>query len=476
MSTHDQITDTRPVILLVDDKPENLSFISGLLGESYRVKIANSGEKALRIVRTKALPDLILLDVMMPGMDGYQVCSRLKRNPATCDIPVIFLTARADAEDEAFGLELGAVDYITKPVTPAILLARVKTHLALKTSADITRNQLAATIDAIPDLMFELDWEGFYLDIHSRHDHLLTAPRHEIIGRNICDILPAEAAETVMASIKHADSAGTDYGRVICLPRGQGNRWFELSVARKRLAGRLPHFIILSRDITNRKELEDELRYYARNLVEMDEKLRRELAAELHDEIGRDLTSLGLNLAIIRDSMPSEVRQPFSERLQTSQEVVVAISRRVRGLMAKLRPPVLDDYGLAAALRWYGEISAQRTGLTPGYMIEENFPRLQPDRELALFRIFHEAMSNIYKHAHASSIIISLAMHGTHPVLAVCDNGKGFDASRTTSRKEHSNWGMTIMRERAESIDAEFQVISSPGQGTAITITLPECI
>jgi putative two-component system response regulator len=130
-------------VLVVDDTPDNLSLMGGLLRDHYHVKVANQGEKALKIAQGEQPPDLILLDIMMPGMDGYEVCRRLKANLHTRDIPVIFLTARADMEDERLGLELGAVDYITKPISPPILLARVATHLALKATADFLRDKSA---------------------------------------------------------------------------------------------------------------------------------------------------------------------------------------------------------------------------------------------------------------------------------------------------------------------------------------------
>ena len=121
---------TKHTVLLVDDTPANLSLLSNLLKEQYRIKIANCGAKALELANA-APPDIILLDIMMPGMDGYEVCRRLKANPRTRTIPVIFITANAQSDDEVQGLRLGAVDYLTKPVVPAIVLARVSTHIAL---------------------------------------------------------------------------------------------------------------------------------------------------------------------------------------------------------------------------------------------------------------------------------------------------------------------------------------------------------
>ncbi|GAB0057554.1 putative cyclic di-GMP phosphodiesterase [Candidatus Magnetaquicoccaceae bacterium FCR-1] len=140
MNAESQLLE-RATVLVVDDTPDNLSLMSGLLKDHYKVKVANNGERALRIAKSENPPDLILLDIMMPGMDGYEVCRQLKEDPTTRDIPVIFLTAKAEVEDERKGLELGAVDYLTKPVSPPIVMVRVRNHLALKASADFLRNQ-----------------------------------------------------------------------------------------------------------------------------------------------------------------------------------------------------------------------------------------------------------------------------------------------------------------------------------------------
>jgi len=126
---------------VVDDTPDNLALMSALLKNTYRVKVANHGDKGLRIATSVTPPDLILLDVMMPDIDGYEVCRRLKADPRTCHIPVIFLTARSEPEDEQKGLALGAADYITKPISPPILLARVATQLTLKASSDFLRDR-----------------------------------------------------------------------------------------------------------------------------------------------------------------------------------------------------------------------------------------------------------------------------------------------------------------------------------------------
>lgn len=131
----------RPTILIVDDIPENLGVLFEMLRPEFRVRGASSGAEALRVAASAPRPDLILLDVMMPDMDGHEVFGRLRADPTTCDIPVIFVTAMDQTEDEMRGLELGAVDYITKPLRPPVMLARINTQLELKRARDCLTDQ-----------------------------------------------------------------------------------------------------------------------------------------------------------------------------------------------------------------------------------------------------------------------------------------------------------------------------------------------
>ena len=133
----------RASVLVVDDSPDNLTLMTGLLKGRYQVRAVLNGEKALTVARSEAPPDLILLDIMMPNLSGYEVCKALKADPKTALIPIIFLTAMSATEDEKRGLELGAVDFISKPINPPIVLARVETQLRVKAAADFLRNQAA---------------------------------------------------------------------------------------------------------------------------------------------------------------------------------------------------------------------------------------------------------------------------------------------------------------------------------------------
>ncbi|SFD02490.1 response regulator receiver modulated diguanylate cyclase [Thiohalospira halophila DSM 15071] len=146
--------EQKQTILVVDDEPANIQALGNLLKDEYRIRIANSGEKALAMVQDgdQPPPDLILLDIQMPGIDGYEVCRRLKAQPETSGIAIIFVTARDSASDEEYGLNLGAVDYIAKPFNQAIVRARVNTHMSLKRKTDLLeRYALLDGLTGIPN-------------------------------------------------------------------------------------------------------------------------------------------------------------------------------------------------------------------------------------------------------------------------------------------------------------------------------------
>jgi len=224
--------------------------------------------------------------------------------------------------------------------------------------------------------------------------------------------------------------------------------------------------------ILARKEAEETLRSYTRRLIEMEEDLRKKLAAELHDEIARDLTVLGMNISIISAAFAHAAPKNLPARIEDSARLIEGISRTTRNIMASLRPPVLDDYGLVSALRWHSELFSARTGIDVAVQDDESFPRLPPEIELALFRISQEALMNTAKHADAKSVTITLGCDPDKVRFTVVDDGKGFTPP-STSQPQASGWGMTIMRERAELVGGTFTCGSLPGQGTTVTVEIP---
>jgi signal transduction histidine kinase len=218
-------------------------------------------------------------------------------------------------------------------------------------------------------------------------------------------------------------------------------------------------------------QAEKTLRRYSLRLIEMEEDLRKKLATELHDEIARDLTVLGMNISVISSTLADDAPKNLLSRIEDSARLIEGISRTTRNIMTGLRPPVLDDYGLVSALHWYGEIFSARTGIEVSVRDDGPCPRLQPEAELALFRITQEALMNTAKHAEAKSVEITLGCQPGKVRFSVVDDGKGFTPPATL-RPQVSGWGMTIMRERAELVGGHFAFESLPGQGTTVTVEI----
>ena len=267
-----------PSILVVDDVPENIHELTSALSDEYRIQVAGSGEQALQQVRGDNPPDLILLDILMPEMDGYEVCRQVKATEIGNRIPVIFLSVVDSALEKVRGFSIGAADYIAKPFDIDEVRARIRTHLELsqlqryfeqtvaqRTAAlqEATR-QLQATLDAIPDMLFEVDAAERYLDVHAPRTDLLAAPRDQLLGKTLSEVLPPDAVDVCRSALQEAGSVGWSNGKQFELSLPQGKRWFELSVSKKTPAnGAEASFIVLSRDVTERVSSREQLRLSA---------------------------------------------------------------------------------------------------------------------------------------------------------------------------------------------------------------------
>ncbi len=237
----------------------------------------------------------------------------------------------------------------------------------------------------------------------------------------------------------------------------------------------ISQFADLAWDLAERTRAEEalrasrsELKALSRQLVLLQETSSRDLARELHDSVGQNLTALNLNLTRLADQgRLADAARPLVE---DSLRLVVDAMRHVRDVMADLRPPVLEDYGLGAALRWYGGLFASRTGLKVTVSFDDDEVRCGPDTETALFRIAQEAMTNVARHARARAVDVSLTPVGREWRLTVTDDGDGFDPAVPA---RVGTWGLLTMRERAELVGGRVSVVSQPGRGTSVTIHVP---
>jgi PAS domain S-box-containing protein len=270
-------------------------------------------------------------------------------------------------------------------------------------------------------------------------------------------------------------------------PSPSQSYWFTLYVTP--LAGGRGGAVIAHVNITKRKQVEEEksrlleqireqreqLRALSQRLAEVQEAERRQLAMELHDQVGQNLTALDLNLNVMWARLaetPAGTDQ-IKARLDDSLALIEETATAIRNVMATLHPPLLDDYGLVAALRWYGSHMSARAGFTFNVQEHETEPsRLPGPVENALFRIAQEALNNVAKHAGASKVTITLEKRNGLMRMMVADNGRGFERVSEAETNDRPRWGLMTMAERAEAVGGHCQVNSLPDQGTQVIVEL----
>ena len=269
--------------------------------------------------------------------------------------------------------------------------------------------------------------------------------------------------------------------REIVVERPDGTRRTAIAniIPRRDEYGTLTGAIGCLMDITERKRAEHHFRAYtqqlrvlSRRLVELHEESRLALSRELHDRVGQNLTALSINLGIVLGQLPDAVEPAVASRLQDSQELVEATVDVITDVMADLRPPLLDDYGLLPALRSIAEQFARRTGILAVVRGPSSLDRLPQQVELSLCRITQEALTNLAKHARAKHVKLSVALPPGQITLTIADDGIGFDPKADAYDNRHTGWGMLTMRERAVALGGTLMIDSAPGLGTRIIVSL----
>jgi PAS domain S-box-containing protein len=220
------------------------------------------------------------------------------------------------------------------------------------------------------------------------------------------------------------------------------------------------------------QEQQNELRTLSARLEQVREEERRQLAIELHDRVGQMLSGIKINLQIIRRQLPANTMQAVHQRIDDSMKLLEETTILVRNVMADLRPPMLDDYGLVAALKWYAQDYSKRTGIQIQVKGDELVPRLPEKVEIILFRIAQEALYNTARHAQASLVEISLHSSSQMACLSLVDNGVGFDPAQVFSAERRPHWGLLGMQERAASIGGKLTIDSKIGRGTRVVIEI----
>lgn len=378
----------KPRILTIDDTPANLQMLAAALASDFAIQIATSGAIGLELV-AKSMPDLILLDVMMPEMDGHEVCRRLKADPRSRAIPVIFLSALEDTHSESAGLALGAADYISKPIDVEITRQRICNLL----EREQLRREVEANRDQLQKLVGELK----------------------------------ETAANLATTVTHRTA---------------------------------------------------ELRSVAMQLLVTEAQERRAVASDLHDDLGQNLAIIKLKLSAIElpeALMDSETGLRCWQQLRDIQTIVDRSGKSLRSLSTQLSPPMLSQFGLAAALEWLAEEMHRNFGQLVQLHVGETAP-LDDTTANTLFRMVRELLINSGKHSQVNeaSVILSMDPDSGSIEITVADDGVGFDLAQAHKSSKKNSYGLFSIRQRIGFIGGTMTIDSQPGHGTAVTLTLPQ--
>lgn len=462
--------NAKSLVLIVDDEPVNLKLLrSVLLSAGHEVIAAADGITALQMAEASQ-PQLILLDVTMPDMDGYAVCSRLKTSESTRHIPVIFVTARDDMAAEARGFELGAADYITKPILFPVVLARVRTHLALYGQRRHLEGMFREVMEFAPDAFVLWDAQGRIVQINARTEGLFGYQRQELIGQPIQNLLPQRHRRNQLRQLERLTMGVS----VQCL-RKDGSEFpgdINLSPLETNL-GRLSMAVV--RDISERQQAQKELaesRELLRELAAQSEATREEerkhIAREIHDELGQVLTALRMDMSLL--GMRFGAQDPgLVDQVQGMKGLVDRAIQGVRNVASNLRPTALD-LGLSSAIEWLSCEFTRHTAIPCVFHLEDEGIDLDETRSVVLFRIAQESLTNVTRYAGATRVDVTLHRCDNELRLEVRDNGCGFDPETASLRK---SFGLLGMRERALVLGGRVGITSAAGQGTVVAVSIP---
>ena len=474
--TMPQNSTHRPRLLVVDDAPEMTQWMTLMLGHAgYEVVAVHDGASALALARDQAF-SLVLLDAVMPGLDGFEVCARLKADEATRAIPVIFISALDDSAAETRGLALGAADFVTKPINLAVLLARVQTQLALYAQRRSLEGMFRDVIEFAPDAFILADPLGHIVQINARAEALFGYTRDELLGRPVETLIPVhlrQAHEGHRAAYGGSQDALRMGVAASCL-RKDGSEFpgdINLSPLQTN-RGRLLMAVV--RDVSERVRGEQALRESRQRLRDMAaqgeavrEYERKRIAREVHDELGQVLTALRMDLTFLDLRHGSQLPE-LHAKIHDMRGLVDRAIQGVRDVATHLRPTALD-MGLMPAMEWLCSEFRRNTGMACSFEAGAGID-LPEDRGISLFRILQESLTNVTRYAQASQVQVSLQQQDGSLVLQVRDNGRGFDTAQAARGK---SFGLLGMQERAMALGGSLVMESAPGQGTLLCVVIP---
>ncbi len=336
-------------------------------------------------------------------------------------------------------------------------------------------------MDNAPAIAWIKDAQFRYTYINRAHERFHGRAPEDVLGHDDFDLWPAEVAQQFRSHDEEAlraEGAAVQTLEKAPYADGRPGDWLVVKFPLPNASGGTGIGGI-GIDVTPRILAEEQARGYAADvrrlmdrLVAAQESERRRLADDLHDLIGQNLTALGIDLATLKQRLHGEADPNAETRIDAMRALVEKTIDAIRGVMTDLRPPALEEFGLAPALRWYAAEFSERTGMKASLNVAGGERRLPRDTELALFRIVQEALTNAAKHSGASSVHVSVAEESGRIRLSVEDDGRGFADPVGARSERRGGWGLPAMRERAEAHGGTLR-IEFPGRGTRLIVEIP---
>jgi len=469
-------------ILIVDDSHINNALLTELLTDyGFQTESVKDGEKAVAKARSDTF-DLILLDIMMPEMNGFEVCTILKSDPTTKDIPIIFLTARQDIDSIAQGFELGAVDYVVKPFMNLELVARIRTHIELKeTKSELIKkltekelaeqallesNQRFQTIFTENNsimLLFEPE-SGIIDDANYTAAKFYGYSIGDLCTKTIYNLHTGDDSE-LKEAIQQVIIAEKGYFKFKNRTSDGSIRDVEIYCIPIKIGGKI--FIIATiHDITDRRMMQKEI---LSAIIRNEGAERTRFAKDLHDGLGALLSSVKIYLNILKSGDVSPIER--DELFESTKTLIDESIRSAKEIANNIRPTILTDFGLFASLKSFCD-SINRTRQIKIVIQYDKALRLSDNLEVILYRVVNELINNTLSHASARNIKIVFTEDNGMLKIKFADDGIGFDVEKAMHLNK-SGEGLNNIMSRINSIDGTCNFKSSEGKGVRYTITIP---
>ncbi|GAB6060431.1 ATP-binding protein [Desulfonatronum parangueonense] len=481
-------------IMIVDDNPTNLKLLLELLlAKGHRVVAFTNGPQALAAA-VRHPPDLVLLDIRMPEMDGFEVCALIKADKALRDIPVLFISGMDEHENKIRAFALGGADYVTKPFQPEEVLARVETHLQLRHLLRESETRNFAIINAMPDMIFVLDREGRYLEVHAPEESPLPIPREQLPGKSFRDFFPAEMVDLFLESFRRA--AETRQIQVVeyFLDIGGISGYYEARVT----CMDEDRFLAIVRDVTDKKKAERALTQ-AKEKAEASSRAKSEFLNNIGHEIRTPLNGImGMFQVLLETGLDGEQQHYVQNGIQVGRRLTGLLSdildlSRIESGNAEIQAYKFQIRETCSGVLELFQIAAREKGIAMEIHLDPLVPAMLVGDKVRVRQILFNLIGNAVKFTETGRVSLTMSLmpvknNGDLPVLfTVSDTGIGIEddalsklfhpfvqADGSYTRKyEGAGLGLVLVRRLVELMQGNISVESEPGQGSSVHVVLP---